>query len=240
MSNYEFHPLCILFPVMRDELLTELAEDIKREGLRQPILLLDGKIIDGRNRYLACQRAEVPARFKAFTGDAKALVRSLNLNRRHLTDQQRAVLAAEFVAKKSNGPIGPFSARKAAKVFHVKKNSVNRALKVKEKGSTALRKKVADGSVSLSRAAKIASLPKPNQSAAMRGPCQGVTQEHVNRRISDAYASGPAARSVTPTAPALTKARVLEAYDAEIKENLKDYQSRADMAVRVRSVLDAL
>ncbi len=245
MNDYEFHPLCEMFPVMLDEELTELAEDIKAEGLRQPILLLDGKIIDGRNRYLACVRAEVPPRFKVFTGDAKSLVKSLNIFRRHLTDQQRAVLAAELVTKKSGDAIASLSARKAAKVFQVKHDSINRAVKVKEKGSVALRRKVANGSISLSRAAKIADKPKSEQAASLRGPCQGVTQEQVNDRILNAYGGGRLTGTVEPEAhrtlaTALTKDRVLSAYDAEIAANLKNYKDRNDMVERVRAVLEAL
>ena len=84
--------------------------------------------------------------------------------------------------------------------------------------------------------------------AASRVPCQGVTQEQVNQRISDAYGSGPvkAASSVVrqtdrkQSTTTLTLKRVLDAYDAEINENLKHYGSLKEMAVRVRVVLSEL
>src|ERR1043166_7584040 len=69
-KKYSFHSLCVIFPVMPDAELSELANDIKENGLREPNVLLDGKILDGRNRYLACQKASVTPKFKTFKGDA--------------------------------------------------------------------------------------------------------------------------------------------------------------------------
>ena len=57
--KYEPHPESERYPLM-DERSAEFkafVEDIRRNGLREPIVLLGGKILDGRNRYLGCQRA---------------------------------------------------------------------------------------------------------------------------------------------------------------------------------------
>ena len=52
------HPLADTFPMMSDGELQELAEDIKKNGQRDPVLfaIIDGKevLIDGRNRAAAC------------------------------------------------------------------------------------------------------------------------------------------------------------------------------------------
>jgi hypothetical protein len=89
-----FHPLADLFPMMDEAALAELAADIKAESQREPILLWEGKIIDGRNRYEACKLAGVEPVFKKIEfpgGEAEALayVVSRNLKRRHLTRPQR-------------------------------------------------------------------------------------------------------------------------------------------------------
>jgi ParB-like chromosome segregation protein Spo0J len=83
--------------MMSDDELAELAADIKANGLREPIWVHDGRIIDGRNRYLACKRAGIEPRFKVYPGDDKGIlpfVLSLNLHRRHLNESQRAAVAA--------------------------------------------------------------------------------------------------------------------------------------------------
>jgi len=91
----EFHEAANIFPMLPDDELQSLAEDIKTNGLQVPIELLDDKIIDGRNRYRACQIVGVtPKMVKVYTEDPIAYVMTVNLHRRHLTPSQRAMAAA--------------------------------------------------------------------------------------------------------------------------------------------------
>jgi hypothetical protein len=53
------HPFAALFPELPPEELTQLARDIKERGQLEPIILYKGVILDGRNRYRACQIAGV-------------------------------------------------------------------------------------------------------------------------------------------------------------------------------------
>jgi len=46
-----------------------LAEDIRANGLREPIVLFEGAILDGRNRYRACIAAGVDPRFEIYDGN---------------------------------------------------------------------------------------------------------------------------------------------------------------------------
>jgi len=95
MAHREFHPAADIFPMLADDELQALAEDIKAHGLQVPIDLLDGKILDGRNRYRACEIAGVtPRMVNVHPADPIAYVLSKNLHRRHLTTSQRAMIAA--------------------------------------------------------------------------------------------------------------------------------------------------
>jgi len=49
-----WHPIAQIFPLMTDADLRDLAEDIRENGLQNPIVVNDGQLLDGRNRALAC------------------------------------------------------------------------------------------------------------------------------------------------------------------------------------------
>lgn len=94
------HPISQIFPMMNATERTELAASIKKDGLREPIMLLDGKILDGRNRWEACQEAGVEPSFEFYDyrkhGRSPVdYVMDKNAHRRHLTPAQRAAIAAE-------------------------------------------------------------------------------------------------------------------------------------------------
>ena len=96
-----FHPIAEVWPLLPEPELQELADDIKANGLRNPIWRhRDGRIIDGRNRWLACRRAGVDCPSTTYEGqdgaELIAFVVSLNDKRRHLTVDQRAAIAAEI------------------------------------------------------------------------------------------------------------------------------------------------
>ncbi len=96
VTMYESHPASELFPLMDDVGLAALIRDIKANGLQEPIVLWEGKILDGRNRLKACERAGVAPRFRELdTCDSPATaVVSANLSRRHLSVSQRAMVGA--------------------------------------------------------------------------------------------------------------------------------------------------
>lgn len=94
-SQYELHPLCTLFPRMSGDDFAALCADIKANGLRQPIVLHDGLILDGGNRYRACIEAGVKPKFAKHDGsNLVQFVLSANLHRRHMTPGQQAAIVA--------------------------------------------------------------------------------------------------------------------------------------------------
>jgi hypothetical protein len=108
------HPYADLFPVMTGEELAALTADVKAHGLRQAIVLYQGKVLDGRNRLAACGKAGVEPRFEDFDRDdaaALAYVISANIQRRDLTAGQRAVVAARVLQQYGGGWGGDRSSR---------------------------------------------------------------------------------------------------------------------------------
>jgi ParB-like nuclease domain len=58
-----------------------LVKSILTNGLRDPIVIFEGRILDGRNRYEACLEAKVDPKFQQFTGkDPFAFVVDHNLH----------------------------------------------------------------------------------------------------------------------------------------------------------------
>jgi len=95
----EFHEVANLFPLLQGDEFDDFCQDILENGLLEPIWLHpNGKIIDGRNRYNACQKVGVAPRYKTWDGQGSlvSFVVSLNLHRRHLTSGQKAALAVEL------------------------------------------------------------------------------------------------------------------------------------------------
>ena len=44
----QFHELADVFPLLPEAELDSLTEDIRQHGLREPIVLYQGKVLDGR------------------------------------------------------------------------------------------------------------------------------------------------------------------------------------------------
>lgn len=89
----ELHPLCTLFPRLEGDEFEALKADIAANGQLQPIVLHDGMILDGGNRYRACVELGIdPLIAEMDLGDYDLLsyVVSVNLVRRHLTQGQYA------------------------------------------------------------------------------------------------------------------------------------------------------
>ncbi|CAB3719972.1 hypothetical protein LMG22037_04678 [Paraburkholderia phenoliruptrix] len=95
--SLELHPLCTLFPRLEGVEFESLKADIQANGQMQPIVLHDGMILDGGNRYRACVELGIePLIAEMDLGDYDLLsyVLSVNLHRRHLTPGQHAAIVA--------------------------------------------------------------------------------------------------------------------------------------------------
>jgi hypothetical protein len=101
-NSLQFHPLADLFPLMEGAEFDALVADIKKNGLHYPIILYDGKILDGRNRYRACLAAGFEPAVRNgdnWIGDPASFVISRNIRRRHLTAEQKRDLIAKLLKR---------------------------------------------------------------------------------------------------------------------------------------------
>lgn len=171
-ADLQAHPLAELFPMMDDESFKEFAKDIETTGQREPIVLHEGKILDGRNRFKACTAIGVNPKFEEYSGtDPLGFVISLNLRRRHLTESQRAMVAAKLANvprggdRKSDGfnQTANLPNDAAAKILNVSERSVRTAKQVQATGTPELVKAVEQGEIAVSAASVIAKQPSEVQ-----------------------------------------------------------------------------
>jgi ParB-like chromosome segregation protein Spo0J len=209
MTDMQFHPAANIFPLMTEADFDGLVEDIRKHGLREPIGLLHGKIIDGRNRYRACLQASVEPDYAAVeTDDPVAYVLSLNLHRRHLTPSQVAMVGgrardlydeAAKERQKEHGHTAPGKTRNTGgnvttsdsskardavgKAVGVSGSLIDRATKVLKEGTPELIQAVDSGNMSVSRAAEVAELEPEEQAEVAKGAkMQGGRYRNVSKK----------------------------------------------------------
>jgi hypothetical protein len=164
----------MLFPPITHSEFEELKADIQAHGLRQPIVIHEGMILDGGNRYRACVEIGVePTTVEFAGGDLVSFVLSSNLHRRHMSAGQRAMVVASAQSwaksqahggdrKSDQSAIVHFdSAADRAASSGTSLRTQKKADKVAKKSPT-LAKKVAHGEVSLPEAVRLLSPGKLN------------------------------------------------------------------------------
>lgn len=187
----DVHPLALLFPAMEGEAAATLRADVAAHGLREPILLTPERaILDGRNRFAALLAAGLidnPVRVSALgryfrtvtlpEADWLGLVLSRNLARRHLSESQRALVAAKLatmgVGRPKNSAILHDCAGAAAtpgrsldaagEALSVSRRSVASARVVLATAAPELVKAVEAGDVSIHAAEAVAARPVAEQ-----------------------------------------------------------------------------
>jgi hypothetical protein len=131
-KELQFHPIANKFPLMKGKEFDALVADIKAHGLQEDIVLYEGKILDGRNRYRAVLEAGSDISGSAhdqteWIKDPVAYVISANIHRRHLTAKERRERIAELIQLQPEK-----SDRAMAEQLKVDKNVVSRVRKKAE------------------------------------------------------------------------------------------------------------
>jgi hypothetical protein len=158
-----------LFPPIADKEYEALKEDIKAHGVRYPIVLYQGKILDGCNRDRVCYELEIdPPTTNLPPGvDPVDFVVSANMRRRHLNESQRGMLAVKLANMKrgdnqhSGGEGRPIGA--TSKLLNVGERTATRCKTVLTKGIPKLTEMVSEGKLPASIAEKVANLDKGKQ-----------------------------------------------------------------------------
>lgn len=171
-QRLEIHPHANIFPLMEAIPLAALTESIREHGLQEPIVLdLAQRVLDGRNRLLACRAAGVEPRFVIEgTTDTLAYVVTRNLHRRHLSESQRSVVAAR-IADTLRGHRAEGSGKVAAEAaaqLNVSTRSVEAAIRVVQDGAPEVTAAVEQGRLAVTAAAELATLPQDEQLAILR------------------------------------------------------------------------
>ncbi len=205
-ANFTFHPATDLFPEMEVAAFEALVADIARNGQQEPIVIQDSQVIDGRHRLRACHRLGIEPRIREVhpdVGDPTALIISLNLHRRHLSDSQRAMVAARLetlaqgqrAASARDANLHVCTRDEAAQKLAVSPRSVANAAKVQADGVPELVAAVDRGDVAVSTAAALARLPADTQRQVLSRTPEEINTiaSDVRSRIQEAGVVGPSA-----------------------------------------------
>lgn len=166
--HYPLHELCGVFPRMTDEEFDRLRDDIEKYGQREPIIVWEGKILDGRHRKEACLVLGIEPQYREWHGtydEAEALVVSLNVCKRHLNPSQAAMVGTRIATlrqgrqeRESNVEISTFrtTQAQAAEKLNVSREQIIKARKVTETAAPEVIEEVERGKMSLHKAGKLA------------------------------------------------------------------------------------
>jgi len=241
LREMKAHQYAEIFPPMDGNDFLALVEDVKTRGLLQPIVLYEGKILDGRNRFRACEQAGIKIKTVEYSGDDPlGYVLALNLNRRHLSDSQRAMVAAKIAmiphggARQGANLHLETTVKEAAKSVNVSPRSVKDARKVSDKGTELLRKAVEKDEIPVSVAAKLADAPKETQRAAVSGGKTVAREIAAKFTAEKEPAKAPKLRTLGINVPAEIEARAekeqalidkMSGLLAELKRTFTAYES---------------
>ena len=156
------HSLADLLPPMSKEEFKALTDDIRANGLRVPIVTYQDQILDGRHRYKAAMEARITLTEKdvvPFNSNGRdtplKFVIGQNVNRRHLNESQRALIAANIANIKKgenqySAKDGSIDLPTAAKMLNVSEPTVKRAKTFLDKAAPQLVEKIKQGTMRVS------------------------------------------------------------------------------------------
>lgn len=195
------HPLAELLPHLAEDEMTALVLDIAAHGQRESATVWTDAsgvpwLLDGRHRAEAARRLDVPLRTTRFVGteeDARALVMSLNVHRRHLSTSQRALAAGALARRQRGGlagqsadlPLAPTQAE-AARSAGVSERLVRDGAAVIAHNDDDIIRAVANGQMSVTAAAAAVRATRSDRQAAT-----ALFLAHRRSSASDSWLTPP-------------------------------------------------
>ena len=200
------HPHAELIPAPTPAQYNAIVDDIRQNGIIEPIKLYNGQVLDGRTRLRAAQDlglAEVPVAFVDQNVNTKSYSISANIWRRHLTQDQIALFLNEAYVDDA-GKLLPLAERKqVAEELNVKvvqnaenisntnkivipASTASNARKVIEQGTPDLVEAVRAGDIGLKEAKKIASEEPELQDEVVAEVKQGTRQAEALGKVKKA------------------------------------------------------
>jgi len=240
-APFEAHPLCLLLPDMSADDFAGLKSDIAQHGLRNPILLHDDKILDGRHRARACFELGIVANYEQWPGalsgaDPLAFVLSENLHRRHLDASQRAMIAAQamdlhteaaqarqragttLASREANPPAIGKAAATAAAAVGVSRASVERAIKVTKEGTAADVRDVTSGKATVGAKVREIAARTPKTTPTTPTPAATNAPKARNPTAKDAMQAAHAAVAALVALESVADALLAEDFPALVAE----------------------
>jgi hypothetical protein len=207
---FEVHPAANIFPMIKGEAFKELVEDIRHNGINEPIAFWKGQLLDGRNRSMACLELGIDPLDHACDLDPEsvdpvAYVLSANLYRRHLNETERESVGAKIAGlkhgeagngRKVDGPNG-LSTQSAAELLSVSENGIKRNKSARKAGCDDLIDSLDAGEIPSSTAASfVKAVPdKKEQAKIIEGGLPAIRQAIKESKTDQ---SRPSIKVATP------------------------------------------
>lgn len=215
------HAAADLFPMIAEPEFEALKRDIAENGQKQPIIVVDGEIVDGRNRLRACEELGITPIVRNMTaaeaGDVFTLVMSLNFHRRHLKPHEKGAALAAWLQrqgggkqkagrpKKESSEPRTISLTKAAEVLGIPKQTASDHLKAADDYAAAspdLKAKVDAGEMTAKAAAKATAKSLGAAAPAARKPAErsddsivSECEQRIRRDVRAIVADRPSLRT---------------------------------------------
>ena len=262
MSQYQQHQLSAAWPAMSDSDFQALQDSIMNIGVQMPIVIFEGQVIDGWNRYRAATALGMDCPTTPFDEsiDPVEFVKAMNDARRHITGSQRAIAIVAIhgwkpVGRPQNNVEATSTLTQEAMAVEagVSKKTIQQAQAAQKAG---LAEKVKSGEMTVEQASNVAKgkpakaakkdkpAPKPAPKAAPQdtpeddGPSAEELAAHAAAEAADRELVAKLLDSDEPLAALAEENKQLKAEIAQLKLARDGFMNRCNEAIALVKARD--